>query len=54
LSLFDSFFEILKCLLIGVDEHLVIEQEGKLHIGDNSEVEGQVAMIAAHAIEHVD
>lgn len=47
-----SLLERLKNLLISINEHFIIEVKFKGHIRDCSEIEGQVAMIASHSVEH--
>jgi hypothetical protein len=47
-------FEVLEGLLVGVDEELVVKGEFEVHAGDHAQVEGEVPMVAAHAVEDVD
>jgi hypothetical protein len=51
LGILYCFLETLQHLFVGVDEHLIVELELKLQVGDNPEVHCQVAMIATHTIQ---
>jgi hypothetical protein len=54
LCVLDGLLEVLEALLVGVDEEFVIEEEGEGTTSEDAQVEGKVAMVAAHAIEEID